>query len=298
MKKLLITCILSCLTICFYAQGQQHPQILKLAKDYRDYMFRNQPTKDVIKEIREIDDASLAPAAEFIAQTITTKNNILSAKFLTRPDDKTLKNIYIIREVSLNMRKEKAIDNEKLIDSLLRMEVPTYVMVNNYYEMVFAAVGNKNQPFNLSKVDFKMSEYNLKDDTEKGIFFLNCMNMCGKTIWGYINVAKPMNTQKAYEFIKKFPKFNGQPYYYYRDLYFDDFKMVIIEAKGIQSYKEYYLDKYYETLLYHWVCLKKEAASEKEINDLLLGSILKERALYPYTQYKETLEGIFKEEEE
>ena len=74
--------------------------------------------------------------------------------------------------------------------------------------------------------------------------------------------------------------------------------MVVIESKGIQSYKEYYLDKYYETLLYHWVCLKKEGASEKEINDLLLGSILKERSLYPYTQYKETLEEIFKEVEE
>ena len=298
MKKLLITCILSCLTICFYAQGEQHPQILKLAKDYRDYMFRNQPTKDVIKEIREIDDASLAPAAEFIAQTITTKNSILSTKFLTRPDDKTLKNIYIIRKVSLNMRKEETIDNEELIDSLLRTEVPVYVMVDNYYEMVFMAVSNKNQPFNLSKVDFKMSEYNLKDDTEKGIFFLNCMGVCGQTIWGYINIAKPMNTQKAYELIKKFPKFNGQPYYYYRDLFFDDFEMVLIESKGVQSYKEYYLDKYYETLLYHLVCLTKEGGSEKEIYDLLLGSILKERSLYPYTQYKEKLEEIFHEVEE
>ena len=75
MKKLLISCVLSCLSFCFYAQGQQQ-QILKLAKDYRDYMFRNQPTKEVIKEIRNINDTSLAPTAEFIAQTITTKNNI------------------------------------------------------------------------------------------------------------------------------------------------------------------------------------------------------------------------------
>ncbi len=296
MKKLLISCVLSCLSFCFYAQGQQQ-QILKLAKDYRDYMFRNQPTKEVIKEIRNINDTSLAPTAEFIAQTITTKNKILSTKFLTRPDDKTLKNIYIIRKVSLNMGEEKSIDNEKLIDSLLRTEVPVYELVDNYYEMVFISVGNKKQPFNLSKVDFKMSEYNLKDDTEKGILFLNCMNLCGKTIWGFMNIAKPMNTKKAYEFIKKFPKFNGRPYYYYRDLFFDDFEMVIIKSNGIQSYKGYYLDKYYETLLYHWICLEKEDGSEKKIYDLLLGSILKERSLYSYTQYKETLEKIFQEVE-
>ncbi len=298
MKKLLITCILSCLTICFYAQGQQHPQILKLAKDYRDYMFRNQPTKEVIKEIREMNDATLAPAAEFIEQTITTKNKILSAKYLTRPDDKTLKNIYIIRKVSLNMGEEKSIDNEKLIDSLMRTDVPVYELLDNYYEMVFASVGNKNQPFNLSKMDFKMSEYNLKNDTERGILFLRCMSFCGRTIWGYMNIAKPMNTQKAYEFIKKFPKFNGSPYFYYRDFFFDDFEMVIKQSEGAQSYKGYYLDKYYETLLYHWICLKKEGGTEKEIYDLLLGSILKEKALYPYTQYKETLEEIFQEAEE
>ena len=147
----------------------------------------------------------------------------------------------------------------------------------------------------MSKVNFKMGDYQLKDDTERGILVLKCMRLCGVNIWGYINIAKPMNTKKAYEYIKKFPKFNGRPYYEYTDFSFDDFEMVIIKDNGKESYKGYYLNKYYETLLYHLVCLRKEEASDKEIEDLLLGSILRKRSLYSYTKYKDTLEELFQE---
>jgi hypothetical protein len=40
-------------------------------------------------------------------------------------------------------------------------------------------------------------------------------------------------------------------------------------------------------------CLIKEESTEKEKNDLLLGSILKESNLYKYTKLKNTLEQIF-----
>jgi hypothetical protein len=72
-----------------------------------------------------------------------------------------------------------------------------------------------------------------------------------------------------------------------------------IEAdKGKESYKSYYLNKYYETLLYNLLCLNKENGSEKTINDLLLGSILKDRNLYKYTKYENVLENIFKEQKQ
>jgi hypothetical protein len=124
------------------------------------------------------------------------------------------------------------------------------------------------------------------------------MSFCGSTIWGYMNVVKPPNTKKALDYIKMFPKINGRPYYQYNDFYFTDFNMILVEDIGMQSYKSYYLDKFYETLLSHLICLNKEAGSEKEKEDLLLGSILKERGLYKYTKYKETLEDIFKEQKQ
>jgi hypothetical protein len=296
MKKTTLTLFAICLSLLTFGQVTESQKMIELGKIYKDFMFRNEPTKDILKDIKSDVPENLKVATEFITQTITTKNKLLSQSFLSRPEDKVLKQIYIIRAINLNLRQENQVNSNKLIDSLSSKNISTYELIDNYYGMVFTAVGNKNQPFDLSKTDFKMKDYNFKDETEKGIMFLRCMDYCGKTIWGYMNVVKPANTSKAYDNIKMFPKFNGQHYYQYTDFYFTDFEMNIIQDKGIQSYKSYYLDKYYETLLSNLICQNKEGGSEKEKNDLLLGSILKERNLYKYTKYKETLESIFKEQ--
>lgn len=291
--KTALTFLALCLTAFTFGQTNNNAKLIELGRTYKDFMFRNEPGKETFKDIKTDIPEDIKTATDFIVQTITTKNKLLTKQFLSRPDDQTLKQIFIIRAVNLNLREENQMDNNKLIDSLAAANIPVYELVDNYYGMLFTAVGNKNQPFDLSKVDFKLKDYNLKDDTEKGILFLRSMDICGKTIWGYMNVVNPPNTQKAYENIKKFPKFNGQPYYQYTDFYFPDFEMKIIVDKGVQSYKSHYLDKYYETLVYHLISLNKENGSEKEINDLLLGSILKNNNLYKYTKYKDDLESIF-----
>lgn len=296
MKKITMTLLTTFLTFLSFGQVTENQKMIELGKTYKDFMFRNEPTKQVLKEVKDDVPANLKTATDFIVQTISKKNQLLTKSYLSRPDDKVLRQIYIIRAINLNLREENSVDNIKLIDSLSNKDIPTYELIDNYYGMVFSAVGNKNQPFDLSKIDFKMKEFNFKDDTEKGIFFLRCMRDCNSVIWGYMNVVKPPNTKEAYKYIKKYPKFNGQPYFQYTDFYFTDFEMNIIKDKGIQDYKSYYLDKLYETLLFHLICLNKEGGSEKEINDLLLGSILKERNLYKFTKYKETLEDIFKEQ--
>lgn len=270
--------------------------MIELGKTYRDFMFRNDPPKDVLKAIIADIPENMKVSTDFIVKSITTKNKLLTQPYLSRPDEQTLKQIFIIEAIFQNLREENQVDNNKLIDSLTIAKIATYELVDNYYGMLFTSVGNKNQPFNFSKVDFKLMDYNFKDDTEKGIFFLRCMRDCNSAIWGYMNIVKPPNTKEAYKYIKRYPKFNGQSYYQYTDFYFTDFEMNIIKDKGIQSYKSYYLDKFYETLLFHLICLNKESGSEEEKNDLLLGSILKERNLYKYTKYKDYLNDLFKEQ--
>lgn len=295
MKKIVF--LLPGLLISVLIFGQSDNQkLLELAKAYKNFMFRNDAAKDDIKEIKADLPGNLKTSADFIIQTITTKNKLLTEEFLSRPGDEVLKQIFMIRAVDINLREENPIDNNKLLDSLAVANIPVYELIDNYYSMLFTGVGNKNQPFDLSKTDLKLKDYHLKDDTEKGILVLRAVELCGRTIWGYMNVVKPANTKKAFENIEKFPKINGRPYYQYTDLYFQDFDMIIVEDKGSQSYKSYYIDKFYETLLSHLICLNKEEKPEKDINDLLLGSILKEKNLYKYTKYKETLEGIFKEQ--
>lgn len=295
MKKFTGTLLGLCLT--FLTLGQANNQkLIQLGRAYRDFMFHNAPNKEDLKELKAGIPDDLKAADDFIVETITKGNKLLTKRYLLRPEDQTLKQIYIIRSINLNLREENQIENTKLIDSLKIKEIPIYELVDNYYNMLFTAVGNKNQPFDLSNVDINLRGYNLKDETEKGIVFLQGMRFCGSIIWGYMNVVKPANTEKAYDYIKKFPQFNGRPYYQFTDFYFSDFQMNIVKDNGFQSYKTYYIDKYYEVLLSHLICISKEGGAEKEKNDLLLGSILKEKNLYKYTRYKETLESLFKEQ--
>lgn len=296
MKKTTLILIVNFITILTFGQTNESQKLIELGKAYKNFMFRNQPTKEDYKSLKSEIPESLKNAVEFISQTITNKNKLLTPEFLSRPDNKTLKQIYTIRAINLNLREENQINNNKLIDSIANKNISVYELVDNYYDMLFTGVGNKNQPFNLSKTDLNLKSYNLKDETENGILVLNAINLCGSTIWGYMNVVKPANTKKALDYVKNFPKINGRPYYQFTDFYFPDFEMNINKDKGIESYKNYYLNKFYETLLSHLICLNKEGRSEKEKNDLLLGSILKERNLYKYTKYKETLEDIFKEQ--
>ena len=109
-----------------------------------------------------------------------------------------------------------------------------------------------------------------------------------------MNVVKPPNYKKALQHINKYPKFNGQKYYQYLDFGFEDFEMEIVKDNGIESYKYYYVNKYYQTLIYHMRCLNQKNKYKKERENLLLGSILKEENYYKYSKDKETLDGLFR----
>jgi hypothetical protein len=295
MNKITLTFLSFFITALSFGQTAENEKLIELGKAYKDFMFRNEPPKGFAKDLQTNLPESLKLPANFIVQTITTNNDLLKQKYLTLPDTSTLKSIYIIESINHNIRLENPTDNNKLIDSLKNADIPKNEMVDTYYSMLFASVGNKIKPFDFSKVDFKLKDYSFTNDTEKGIFFLQCMRYCGSEIWGYMNVVKPANTKKVFDYINKFPKFNGLKYYQFTDLNFPDFEMIIEEDKVKESYKVYYIDKYYDLLLSHLTCLNKQKAKDKDINDLLLGSILKDRIFYKYTKNKEILESIFKE---
>jgi len=278
-----------------YGQSANHAKRIELAKAYHNFMFSNEPSKQVLKELRTNVPKELTASADFITQTILTDSKVLTKPYLTLPDDATLKHLYIIREVNYNMHEEEPGDNNTIIDSLDKATIPHYELVDAYYSLLFTAVSNKLQPFDLSKFDFNTNTLNLKDDTEKGIFYLSCMRLCGTSIWGYMNIPKPANTKEANNYIKKFPKFNGQPYYQYTDFNFPDFTMEIEDDKGPESYKAYHINKLYETLIYHIIAMGEQGASEEEKQKVLLGSVLRMNKYYKYTSYKDLLEQTFQE---
>jgi hypothetical protein len=290
--RTILTAVVVCFTLLSFGQDAPNDKLTDLAQAWSSFMFRNNPPKGFAKDLKSGMPENLQLIADFVGQTITPDNDLLKDKYLTLPDAASLKNLFIIRAVSNNAREEYKIDNNKLIDSLKAADISKNELVSNYYEVLFIAIGNKNKPFNMSRVNFNLNNYNLSNETEKGIFFLECMTLCGTTIWGYMNVVKPPNTATAYDYIKKYPKFNSLNYYQFTNLYFPDFETEINDKR--ESYKAFYLDKYYELLLNHLTVLQEEGAKEETINDLILGSILKDRALYKYSKKKDRLEKILK----
>jgi hypothetical protein len=179
-------------------------------------------------------------------------------------------------------------DNYKLIDSLNRFPASNYEKLACYYGLIFVSVGNKNAQSKMSTENFTLDDYGLKDDTEKGIFFLKSMETFGSMIWGYMNI------EKALTLIKEFPQYNGQPYYQFQDLNFQDFNLTTDKRKPKESFKKFYINKYLNTLLYHSMCLGQKKKMKKEQEDLMLGSIMRNESYYKFSDNPETFRKIFK----
>jgi hypothetical protein len=291
-KTLLVLTLLVSVSICC-ASGLNE-NMVQLAKIYRNFMFRNSPTESTFKQLNTIQDTELTGAVKFITETITTGNSLASKEFLSTPDEKTMLHLYTIRRVSWNLSEETPKENKEVIAEFQNKPLSRYELMDSYYDMLFSGIANKNQPFDLSNINFELFDYGLANDTEKGIFFLKAMNFCGTSIWGYMNIATPPNFKKALTYIDKFPKFNGQPYYQYIDFGFPDFEMEVEKDKGKESYKSHYINKYYDTLLSHLASLSQKKKQKEAKEDLALGSILRERNYYKYSKNKKVLESIFK----
>ncbi len=268
--------------------------IIELGKIYRNFVFRNNPTDLTFKKLAEINSSELLTTKNFVKECISPNNELTSEKFLKIPDEQTLLNLYLIMKVNANVREKEPKDNTELLEEWREKNVQRYELVENYYSMVFSGIGNKNQPFDLSNVDFVIDNYNLKDKTEKGIFFLTAMNLCYYQIWGYMNVVKPPNYKKALSSIEKYPKFNGQEYYEYKYFGFPDFEMQIEKDKAKESYKNYFINRFYNTLIYHHQCLNQKRRTRKEAENLALSSILKEKNYYEYSKNQDYLNGLFR----
>ena len=276
-----------------FSQTQLNDGLIELAKAYKQYMFVNNPSDTFLKSLDKFENTELAFSTRLIKEIITENNSVLSEEFLKRPQDEELKQLYIIIHLNYELRQEKPRDAHKIIQELQKKKILTQDLIDNYYEIILTSYGNKVDPFDMSAINFDLNAYGLKDDTEKGILFLKIMRLCGLQIWGYINIPKPPNYKLALEYIQKFPTINGAPYYQFSDFSFPDFKIAIEYDKSPESYKGYYLNKYYETLLNHLICYIETDQDEKITQDFILGSILVNEDLYHYSEQEEMLKKLF-----
>lgn len=301
MKK---TCLFFVTLIFFffsYAQDEDKKlknQLIELAKIYHAFSFVNTPANSITDRLAAIDITGLKPSADFIGESIKSNNKIITDKYLAKPAPETLKYLFIIRNINWNLFEADPVDNYALIDSLANAGLNKYELLSCYYDMMFMSVGNKNRPFDMSKVNFDLSELGLEDDTEKGIFFLKSMESFGAYIWGYMNIPKPPDYKAALDIIDKYPTYNEQPYYQFAELNFGDFDLVIDKKKPKESFKKYHINKFLNTLLYHSMCLGEKKKGKEEQQKVMPGSIMHNESYYKYSDTPEIFQSIFQKVKE
>ena len=296
MKKMYL--LVASLVFSFFSFSQDldkklKDQLIELAKIYHGFSFVNTPSNSTTDRLAAIDNEELKRSKEFIGESIKSNNSIVSDKYLTKPDLSTLKYLFIIRVVNWNLFEADPVDNYGLIDSLTRSDLNKYELLSCYYEMIFMSVGNKNRPFDFSKVNFDLSKLGFEDDTEKGVFFLISMQAFGTFIWGYMNIPKPPNYKAALDIIDKYPTYNDQPYYQFSELNFKDFDLTIDKREPKKGFKKYYINKYLNTLLYHSACLGQKKKGKEEQQKVMLGSIMSNESYYKYSETPELFRSIF-----
>ena len=293
MNRTIISLIIILLATAGFSQPSNE-DLISLAKIYRNYHFANTPPEKVFLELKTNQPEELIRAAEFLSELIKSDNSIISNKYLTKPDQKTLEYLYVIRSINWNLAEADPIDNNVLIDSLNNNPTAYLELLSCYYNMIWVSVANKNRPLKMADVNLEINDYGLENDTEKGIFFLVSMRTLGQFIWGYMNIAKPPNYKSAMENIKEYPTFNSEPYYQYQYLNFPDFKLTLDKREPKKSFKKYYIDKYLNTLLYHTICLSQKKKYKEEKEKVMLGSIMRNESYYKYSENPDTFRKIFK----
>lgn len=70
MKKLTIALLTLCTCLTTYAQTDNQ-ELIRLGKAYKNFMFRNDPAKEDLKELKSGMPDHMKTAGEFIIQTLT-----------------------------------------------------------------------------------------------------------------------------------------------------------------------------------------------------------------------------------
>jgi hypothetical protein len=283
MKKILIVLLLIITSQSF---AQINDDLVAIGKAY------NGGGKDdsVAKSLEKYADGELKFTANFIRQLKIGDYKPIFKNWLMRPSDKDLKLIYIVEQVNFNTFSKSPKNYGQLVDSLQKRDIPTGELLHTYYEMAFCAF-DLSRKFNLSDVNFDLDSYNLRDEGEKAIFFLESMQFYGTLIWGYMNIPKPPKFDKALAYINNYPQYNGKAYCRYINFDFQDFEIELNNSRV--SYKKEYINKFYNTLMYNYFCLKSTKGGDSGIEELVANSILVKKQYYQFSKEQEFLEKYF-----
>ncbi len=148
MNRILTTLILAQLTIVGSAHSSNE-DLISLAKIYRSDTFSNNTPQRIFQDLLIMQPVQLKTSGVFLAELIKSGNSLGLKKYLSKPNQKTLEHLFIIRSINWNLAETNPMDNNKLIDSLSNSDNEYLVLLACYYNMIWTIGRNdKIQTYN------------------------------------------------------------------------------------------------------------------------------------------------------
>jgi len=242
------------------------------------------------KSIEPLRTPKLNHIADVLIAVGKGDKTILEPRFLSRPSDDELMLWYIIRELHYNRVNEKLTPRPDTIvaKEILSKKIDSRWLLDNYYYRIHGGIASLFNNANLSKYNFNIDSLGFRDETEKAIFFLN---MVDALIGGRFKVLQMMkNNKKILDFCDNLPKFNGKPYFYYKNFDYDDFDWIGYDKT--ESYNERHIGGLYTTLIAQFGAIA-ELRDKREAQEIYFNSILHEPKYFKFTQSKDDLQSIY-----
>lgn len=281
--KLLLVSLLSLLPYVVFAQdAATAAAVVELQQIYAANLMGQgeQPGLD-----EQIEDTGVPePVAAFFRAGLQGAP-VLAPEYLTLPEREALEIIFAVDSVHQVSR--SGAEPLEVAQAALAAKHDLHQLAHIYYGMLFAFVGNKVRPFDLSGYDFDPLAYTGGDTELAAIFYLEAMRMSQKHIWGLLNIAKPPNFAGAADMIAGFPRFNGEPYYAFTAVDPGDFSAYM--GGAYQPYRPYYVNELYKTLLYHLRVVMETGGRREAVVDLVSRSIISRPAYHQYFEAPDAL---------
>jgi hypothetical protein len=281
-KQIILSIFIGITSFNSLSQSSDNERIIELSNFYGKYLMGSSPDKKELNSFGSDYPDKFNFITEFAKETTKSNNLLLTDKFLTLPDTFSLRLVYIFDALYQNPHKKVKYKPEILVDSLLSADIEKIELIDEYYSTIFTSIGNKNRPFDLTNVDIDLNKYIQNDSIGQAILFLRCMETCGKFIKGYMSIADEKSLKAALKDLKKYPSFNGKPYYCFNAFPKTDILLEMYNDRGKESYYNNLLGSYYLVLYSHLICISNLTTNQTDINNLWSQSILSNSEYYQY----------------
>jgi len=292
MKKIIAIILLTCAAVGVRAQ-------IKLSdKDFNNlvslanlYSHNNMCTgEDFLQTANSLRTPVLNHVIDVMLAIGRADSNVVEKRFLAKPGHDELMLWYAIRKIHYNRidTPKTSLTSAEVAKNVLSENIDERWLVHNYYYLEYTGLAMYFNHADLSNVNIEIDSLNLKDQTEKGIFFLNITK--GLIEGRFLVLQSMKKNDRIIEFARKMPKFNGKPYYYYTDLDFPDFDWS--GYKSDETYKQMHIGGLMSTLAIHFSAIAS-IGDKNAARDLYFNSILYKPDFFKYSKQSAMLQKIY-----